>query len=79
MMDQDRLEIRYQAGKVRGIEVVVIGRPGSNECQVQLLGTFEGISDIGEPFVGKNAMRIASVFSESVLAALECADITWMR
>lgn len=78
-MTGDRIDIRYVAGKVRGIEVVVTSRPGSEHCQVQLHGTFEGISDIGEPFVGRNALRMASVFSESVFAALECADTSWSR
>lgn len=78
-MTDDRWEIKYEAGKVRSIEVAVSSRPGSTECHVQLLGTFEGVSEIGQPFVGPNALREASVFSESIRAALECADITWMR
>ncbi|GGB00680.1 hypothetical protein GCM10011491_31090 [Brucella endophytica] len=78
-MSDDVWEMRYRAGKVRGIEVAVCARPRSEEYHVQLLGTFEGISDIGEPFIGRNAKRLASVFAESILASLECADITWSK
>ena len=79
MIDDASWEIRYQSGTVRKIDVVVCAHPGSEEYHVHLLGTFEGVSEIGEPFVGENAKRKAAVFSESVLAALECADITWSR
>ncbi len=78
-MDEDRWDIKYEAGKVRGIEVAVCARPGSVEYQVKLLGTCEGVSEIGEPFIGPNALRQASVFSESIKAAMECAEITWVR
>lgn len=76
-MVEERLRIEYEAGEVNGIEVVVVTKVGSPECLVQLHGTFEGVSDIGEPFVGEGAKRKAAVFAESIYAALVCADITW--
>lgn len=78
-MTADRLDIHYRAGKVRRIEVVVGSRRDDGQYQVCLIDTYEGISEIGEPFIGKGALRRSSVFSESVLAALVCADITWTR
>ncbi len=80
-MPNDKGHIRYEAGTVGGITVTVIehlpSRPG--QYQVELLDTYCGTSEIGEPFIGKGALRRASVFSESILSALECADITWSR
>jgi hypothetical protein len=76
----EKHHIRHQAGKVNGIEVIVVeslsSQPG--QFQVQLLDTFEGLSEIGMPFVGKGALRSASLFANSIHAALKVADLTWV-
>lgn len=67
MVEPEHWNILHEAGVVRGVKVAVCAKPGSAEYYVQLLDSFEDISDIGETFVGKGALR----------RALECADITW--
>lgn len=67
--------IVHEAGVVDGITVAVV-TSDNKEFAVQMLDTIEGVSDVGQPFVGKGAKADAVVTSNIVYSALEMASMT---
>lgn len=67
----------HDAGRVRNIDVMVCQKEGEDQFEVILFNSFEGLTEIGQPFVGKNALREATILANLIFSAVETASITW--
>jgi len=77
---QEVWSIVHEAGVIRDILVAVAEsnqRPGV--YTVQLMGTIDGFSDIGDPFIGIGAKANAVVFANKLFSALEVAELSWFE